>query len=135
MELREDTSGERHIGGRSLTRWTTVLGRAMVRLAHWLVDRISARGVLYLTALIGVVLVTVLTAVGGEVYEAVAEHDGIAALDQPALNTALEWRSPALDEGMTWFTHLGGPARDDHHRVGDHAPPWCGAGAPVRRWS
>jgi membrane-associated phospholipid phosphatase len=88
------------------TRTGSVGPRQLIRR---LAQIVSARGVLYLTALIGIVLVAILSEAGGEVYEAVTEHDGVAQLDQPALNTALAWRSPALDKGITFFTHLGGP--------------------------
>jgi len=87
----------------------TATGGRLMRLARALARLVSAQGVLLLTAAIGVVLVAVLSEAGGEVYEAVTEKDGVAELDQPALDTALAWRSPALDEGLTFFTHLGGP--------------------------
>ena len=79
------------------------------QLIRHLAQIVSARGVLYLTALIGIVLVAILSEAGAEVYEAVTERDGVAELDQPALDTALAWRSPGLDSGITFFTHLGGP--------------------------
>ena len=108
MHLNADGPEGRSAGG--LTPWSSSAAtRALVRLARRLARVISARGVLYLTALIGIVLVAILSEAGGEVYEAVTEQDGVAQLDQPALDTALGWRSPALDEGVTFFTHLGGP--------------------------
>ena len=85
------------------------LGRVLLRLVRGIARVVSARGVLYLTATIGIVLVAILTEAGGEVYEAVTEQDGVAELDQPALDTALAWRSPTLDAGVTFFTNLGGP--------------------------
>lgn len=84
-------------------------GDRLVRLVGVLARFVSARGVLLLTAFVGIVLVAILIEAGGEIYEAVTEKDGVAQLDQPALETALAWRSPTLDEGLTFFTHLGGP--------------------------
>ncbi len=94
----------RQSGGMQSTARDGVVG-----LARRLARVISDRGVLYLTALVGVVLVALLTAAGGEVYEGVAESDDLAALDQPALDTAIGWRTPTLNSGVTFFTDLGGP--------------------------
>lgn len=43
-----------------------------------------------------------------EVYENVQDSDELAGLDQPALDSALGLRSPALDAFVTGYTHLGG---------------------------
>lgn len=69
----------------------------------------SGRGVLVLTALVGAVLVTGLTVAGAWVYDAVEQGDGVAGLDQPALDQALAWRTPGMARLVTAFTHLGGP--------------------------
>jgi undecaprenyl-diphosphatase len=108
-ELHDDTPSEESIGRLSLTHWSKAAGRVLVPPARRLARSVSAHGVLYLTALVGLVLVGALTAVGAAVYDAVTEDDGVAALDQPALQLALRWRSPGLDRGLTAFTHLGGP--------------------------
>ena len=51
-----------------------------------------------------------LTAAGAGVYDAVAEHDGVAGLDQPALDQAIsehtDTNTRLFDPGLT---HLGGP--------------------------
>lgn len=44
----------------------------------------------------------------GEVYESVVDADDLARLDQPALDAALQQRSPALEQAVTVYTHLGG---------------------------
>lgn len=69
----------------------------------------GAHTVLVLTALIGGVLFAGLTAGAAAVWDAVAEQDGIAGLDQPALREAIALRSPLADQALTAFTHLGGP--------------------------
>jgi membrane-associated phospholipid phosphatase len=71
--------------------------------------RLPGHVVLVITAVVGGALITALTAAGAEVYEAVAENNGISGLDQPALNRAISWRTPLSDQLATWFTNLGGP--------------------------
>lgn len=47
-------------------------------------------------------------ALAAQVYDAVSEADGIAVLDQPALNAALRLRTTALTDVAARFTELGG---------------------------
>jgi undecaprenyl-diphosphatase len=49
-------------------------------------------------------------AMAAQVYDAVTESDGVAALDHPVLDAALALRSPGLTGAVSWFTELGGPA-------------------------
>jgi membrane-associated phospholipid phosphatase len=109
MRLADDTPDEEHIGGRDLTRWPTPIGRGLVRLGAALAGHVSAHTVLYITAAVGLAVVVGLTAGGAAIYDAVAEHDGVSGLDQPALNEAIGLRSATNTQILTWFTHLGGP--------------------------
>jgi membrane-associated phospholipid phosphatase len=109
MRLADDTRDEEHIGDRDLTRWPTSVGRGLVRWGASLASHMSAHAVLYITAAIGLVVVVGLTAGGAAIYDAVAEHDGVSGLDQPALNEAITLRSGTNTQVLTWFTHLGGP--------------------------
>ncbi|AXH95947.1 phosphatase PAP2 family protein [Ornithinimicrobium avium] len=59
-----------------------------------------------LTVLLG--LVIALSYLGHELYEAVTEGDGVAAVDHPVLNRAVELRSPALTNLAVALTLLGG---------------------------
>ena len=93
MQLAEDTPDEERIGGRDLTRWPTPLGRRLVRVVAALAANVSAHSVLYITASIGLALVVALTAAGAGIYDAVAEHDGISSLDQPALEQSIALRT------------------------------------------
>ena len=68
----------------------------------------AANLVLVGTALVGGLAVLLLDLGAAEVYESVAENDGLAALDQPVLDQAVAWRSPGLDSAVTAFTDLGG---------------------------
>jgi undecaprenyl-diphosphatase len=108
-QLADDTRAEESIGQRDLTRWPTLVGRALVRLVGWLAAGVSAHTVLYSTLLIGLVIVMAFAAGGAAIYEAVAENDGISRLDQPALDQAIALRTVANTELATGFTHLGGP--------------------------
>jgi membrane-associated phospholipid phosphatase len=109
MKLADDTPDEERIGGRDLTRWPTPAGRGLVRMGGAMAAHVSAHAVLYITAAIGLAVVVGLTAAGAAIYDAVAEHDGISGLDQPALNQAIALRTATNTQVLTWFTHLGGP--------------------------
>jgi membrane-associated phospholipid phosphatase len=109
VRLADDTPGEERIGVRDLTRWPTRAGRSLVRLVSGLAAGVSSHAVLYVTAAVGLLLVVGLTAAGAGVYDAVAEHDGVAGLDQPALDQAISERTETNTRLLTWFTHLGGP--------------------------
>ncbi len=87
----------------------TVAAKVATTVATKVARVAAGRTVLVVTALVGAVLVTGLTAAGAEVYEAVEEGDGIAGLDRPVLDEALAVRTPAAARLVTAFTHLGGP--------------------------
>jgi undecaprenyl-diphosphatase len=61
-----------------------------------------------LTFALGFVACCVFAALAAQVYDAATESDGIAGLDQPALRTALDLRTPALTVAVARFTDLGG---------------------------
>jgi membrane-associated phospholipid phosphatase len=109
MHLRDDVPGEERIGQRDLARWHSRAGHALARSAVRLSRQVSAHAVLYLTVCVGGLVVLGLTAAGAGVYDSVAEHDGLASFDRPALNTAIGLRTATNDKLLTWFTHLGGP--------------------------
>lgn len=109
MWLMEDEPGEERIGDRDLTSWHSGLGRWLARLARRLSRQMSAHAVLYLSASIGAVVVLTLTAGAAGVYDSVAERDGLAGVDRPALDTAIRLRTTTNDTVLTDFTNLGGP--------------------------
>ena len=80
-------------------------GRYAERLGWWTV----ANWVLLVTALVGLALTAALTTLAEDVYESVVDADGVALLDQPALDQAVAWRSPGLDRAVTAYTDVGGP--------------------------
>jgi membrane-associated phospholipid phosphatase len=69
----------------------------------------AAHVVLVVTAVLGGSVAVGLTAGAAQVYESIAESDGVAGLDQPVLERAIALRSPGLDTWVTRFTDLGGP--------------------------
>lgn len=104
------TSNEdRFPGGRGYTRWTTQVGRFVVRWVRALAGWIGPHSALLVILVLGVGLAVTLAVASAEVYEAVAETDGIAVLDQPALGASVQLRNPALVALSTGFTFLGGP--------------------------
>lgn len=109
MSFQDPENEDRHVGARDLTRWTTPVGRFLVTCVRAVAQWIGPRWTLVVLLVIGIGVAVSLTVASAEVYEAVAQEDGIAALDQPALDAAVDLRSPGLDGAATAFTHLGGP--------------------------
>jgi undecaprenyl-diphosphatase len=100
---------QRYVGGRDLTRWPTAAGTALVHAAAGLRRRLTPHGVLAVTLLVGLLLAAVLTALAGEVYDAVSEDDGVAGLDLPALHAAMAVRTPVGNDLARAYTNVGGP--------------------------
>ncbi|MHA7140382.1 phosphatase PAP2 family protein [Arthrobacter sp. Sr33] len=104
------TSDKDHfVGGRDYTRWTTPVGRVTVRWVRALARWIGPRWAMLLILAVGVGIAVSLALASAEVYEAVAETDGIAVLDQPALDASVQLRNPVLVALASGFTFLGGP--------------------------
>ena len=108
-KLADDTPAEESIGQRDLASWKTGVGRVLVRVVERIFAGVSAHFVLYATLLVGLVIVVGFAAAGAEIYEAVAENDGISELDQPVLDQAIVLRTDTNTELATGFTYLGGP--------------------------
>ncbi len=96
-------------GGKDYTRWTTPVGRFLVRWVRVLAGWIGPHWAMLLILVVGGGLAVSLAVASAEVYEAVAETDGIAIIDQPALDASVQLRNPALVALATGFTFLGGP--------------------------
>ena len=80
----------------------------IVEAFAWLARLTSPHAAVLITLAAGLIPALLLTFGSAEVYEAVAESDGVARLDQPVLDAALTLRSPPLDSAVTAFTNLGG---------------------------
>jgi membrane-associated phospholipid phosphatase len=109
MSFQDPENEDHHVGTRDLTLWRTPVGRLLVRGVRGVARWIGPRWTLLLLLAVGIGAAVSLTVASAEVYEAVSDEDGIAALDRPALDAALGLRSPWLNGAATAFTHLGGP--------------------------
>jgi membrane-associated phospholipid phosphatase len=92
-----------------LTRRSNVPGRTPSGVARSWAQTLATHAVLIITAIAGLVLAIGLTVASGSIYGAVVDNDGIAALDQPTLDQAVQQRTETNVQVVTWFTHLGGP--------------------------
>ncbi|MCC2594458.1 phosphatase PAP2 family protein [Tessaracoccus sp. OS52] len=93
-------AGERGVVGQA---W-----RRIVELVLRLTSFLGPYQVLALTIAVGAVIAAVMTALAAEVYEAVTQENGVALLDRPILDAMLQFRSPAADSFITYFTNVGG---------------------------
>ena len=79
---------------------------------NWLARRwgkwVVPYAALWITMLIGGVVVVILALVSAEVYDNVVDDAGLANLDKPALAFMEQLRSPGLDAFITGFTNIGG---------------------------
>ncbi|KQO03387.1 MULTISPECIES: phosphatase PAP2 family protein [unclassified Arthrobacter] len=100
---------DQYVGPRDLTRWSTPVGRLLVRCIRPLASRLGPHAALLLLIAVGGGIAALLTAASAEVYESVVESDGVAALDGPALDLAVSLRQDRLDAFITGYTDIGGP--------------------------
>lgn len=73
-----------------------------------LTSRFGPKNTIALTLGIGVVLCFLLGLAAAQVYSAVADGDGAAGFDRPALDLAISLRTPWLDSALTIYTNLAG---------------------------
>jgi membrane-associated phospholipid phosphatase len=106
---------EERIGERDLAQWPTRTGRWFIARVARLVALLGrgwrwslANLALVLTTVVGGTVVLVATLLSAEVYEAVVDSDGLAALDEPVLDAAVSSRTPTSEQLVTRFTDLGG---------------------------
>ncbi len=82
------------------------------RTETWLTQRwgkwVVPYAALWITMLIGGVIVVFLAMFSAEVYDDVVDDAGLANLDKPALALMEQLRSPGLDSFVTGFTNIGG---------------------------
>ena len=99
---------DRTVGDVDLTRWRTRAGRTVADSWAALGRRFGALPLLLVTLLVGIGIAAVATWVASEVYDAVRESDDVAVLDRPVLDWMIAHRTPALDQGVTWWTDIAG---------------------------
>lgn len=100
---------EGYVGWRDLAEWRSRLGAWVAAAATRVAAVLGPHTALVLVLVVGGGLAIAGTAATAEIYEAVSDEDGIAALDQPALDAAVSLRTPALEEAVTAYTDIGGP--------------------------
>lgn len=76
----------------------------MRRWGKWVVPYAA----LWITMLIGGVVIVMLALLSAEVYDNVVDDAGLANLDKPTLSFMEHLRSPGLDSFVTGFTNIGG---------------------------
>lgn len=103
-----EVAEDRSIGSVELTRWKTPLGRFIAHRIQWISDRLGPHATLILTLALGALVAAGFTYLSAEVYEAVTDVNGVAALDHPALEAAESIRSPGLDLFATAYTDVAG---------------------------
>lgn len=103
------TLPERSIDDHRIVRWSTAAGRVVASLVLRTQRWSQANVVLAVTLVVSLGFVVGATVLAGEVYEAVAEADGIALLDRPLLDWILTVRSPGLDAVVAFYSNTGGP--------------------------
>ena len=99
---------DRTVGDVDLTRWRTRAGRTIADSWAALGRRFGALPLLLVTLLVGIGIAALATWVASEVYDAVRESDDVAVLDRPVLDWMIAHRTPALDQGVTWWTDIAG---------------------------
>jgi membrane-associated phospholipid phosphatase len=100
---------DQYVGPRDLTRWSSPVGRLLVRCVRPLARWVGPHAALLLLVAIGGGIAALLAAASAEVYESVVESDGVAALDRPALDLAVSLREGPIDAFITGYTNIGGP--------------------------
>jgi undecaprenyl-diphosphatase len=104
------------IGDRDLTAWPTRAGQAVVRTTMrgvdrsrgWLDDRSVPVAVLLVTATIGVLVSAAFVVLSAEIYDHVAEREGVSGFDRPVLDWVAVRRTDTLDALVSHYTDLGG---------------------------
>ena len=82
----------------------TLTDRITDRWGRWVVPYAA----LWITMLIGGVIVVTLAFLGAEVYDDVVDEADLANLDKPALALSEDLRTPWLNSAVTAFTNIGG---------------------------
>ncbi|WIE54445.1 phosphatase PAP2 family protein [Curtobacterium sp. MCBD17_003] len=103
------TSSPTSVGRRDVTEWRSPAGRRLADRHQRLVDRVGAHRALIGLLAVGGGVAAGATWLAATIYDDVADRNGIASLDQPALALAKRLRSPALDGTAAAIAHGFGP--------------------------
>ncbi len=105
---RSPDSPEQPFGSQEGTRWTMV-ARGLIGVIGRTRKWSEANLALAIMLVVSFGLVVGGTWVAGEIYEATAEADGIALVDQPVLEWILSIRTPTADSAIAFYSNTGGP--------------------------
>lgn len=103
-ELRQD----RYVGDTDLTHWFTPFGRILSAGAQRISANFGPYATLIVTIVLGLGIAVGLSIAVEQIYDAVTDADGVAALDRPLLEFALTLRSPIANTIVTGFTDIAG---------------------------
>ncbi|WP_204912521.1 phosphatase PAP2 family protein [Microlunatus spumicola] len=92
-----------------VTHWYSPLGRKAASVVTGVGHRIGAQPALAVILTAGVVVAFLMAFLVARVYDAVTDRDGIANLDRPLLQEAIQLRTPWLDTLASGIAYLFGP--------------------------
>jgi membrane-associated phospholipid phosphatase len=104
-EIRDDTN----VGTVDLTHWYTPIGRTAASLVRRVGTYFGDRVALLLILVVGAVVAFGLSFVASRIYDSITESDGVAGLDRPVLDAAMQLRTPALDAIAAAIAYVAGP--------------------------
>lgn len=99
---------DRYVGTTDLTHWYTPVGRLLRSAAQRLSARLGPNATLLVILAVGLIIVTVLSVIVVQVYDAITDKDGVAGWDRPLLDLAIGLRSPVADVIVTGYTNIAG---------------------------
>lgn len=105
----EEIRDDRSVGTIDLTHWYTPLGRAAASVVRRVGTYLGDRAALLLILLIGAVFAFGLSFVASRIYDSITESEGVAGLDRPVLDAAIQLRTPALDTVAAAIAYIAGP--------------------------
>lgn len=105
----EEVRQDGRVGSLELTSWVSPGGRSVAAFFTAIGRRIGAHPALALTLAVGIGVAFLFAFLVARVYDAVADKNGVAALDLPALHAAMGLRSPGLDAFAAGVAYLFGP--------------------------
>ncbi len=80
----------------------------IARVVRSVRNYLGANAALLISGAVGAAVFALLISASADVYEAVANADGVSGLDRPTLDLAVSVRTPAGERWVTAFTNLGG---------------------------
>ena len=92
-----------------VTHWYGPVGRRLAHVATGVGHRVGAQPALAIVLLVGVLIAFTASFLVSRVYDAVVENDGVAMLDRPMLQEAMQLRRPWIDDFSAGIAYVFGP--------------------------